>query len=1730
MPLDQYENFEEIKESTSPERGQVFSDLDLDLLIYDIENVDLPKGLEDVKLEMHVYAPPPGTQYIGGVYDVRDILDDDTSLDIGLVKAFETLDIRRGQFKVAFNYLRNHIGDYYNRDLYVVEVAPDRDEIHLRFVEYQDQPTPIFTSDLIAQINNINKRYSVNFGENELYRIINAKGDENDLYLKIYGTFDETTVEEKQRVYLVEELIQPYIDNVNILPPATDDAFNTLRGPNWEVETGYGTVTETDFKTWNDLLDTNLSTSQQIIDRYFSGSLQGADLNIDFTNFKNFVHYSAATERLLNFRYKLQLIEHYDAQIGTLSAASGSDSGSIVGNIGVNRQRKDNVVGSFDLFERWLYNEPTSSLTTHGISGSAIFAENYTLQPWPKYLSNGVYVNHHTTSSLGTSWYTGFSSTASLYDLSNDDSLTKTIPEHIRNDANNDQYDLFVNMIGQHFDILWTYVNALATNLYTREEHPKLGMSADLLKPMAESMGWQLTNGKQAEQLWQYKLGLTQSGSYQSTGSLFSKSGESITHEVWRRIVNNLPYLLKTKGTTRGIKALMNAYGVPQTLLSIREYGGPKVANDTPALIEDRFVYALDCEHEQAIFNGRVLMDWEPIVNSNVTNYQSVPWTQELRFRTQFSNDSFVSYTYPMGLLGRTPNTGYAGSGWGVRIQQASESISGSYNYGQAVFMITGSGGLVSASTPMIPLFDGDFWNLRLQTGEQASYDTATDISQTGQSWHLKVQKAADHAVARITHQASASLYLSTNTNMTGSNSASYNLSWRSGSSNQFGNLRIGARTGVDGTYGYFSGSVQEYRQYAEKINDTTFDLHTFNPTSYVGNNETSSYDTLVRHYVFGTDGQAINHELYPVVTSSHPNQTILDFDNSTLGTFASASYYANGNDYSNYTETYYIDAPSLGGNNFRSQKIRLDNNRLVNVLSPENTAQRSRFENAPIDSERLGLFYSAADQYNKEIFNHIGPVELDDYIGDPNDQFEMSYPDLSRFAQQYWKKYTDRNDINDYIRVFSLYDFSLFEQIKQMLPARVIPSVGLLVEPNVLERSKVLLNDKPTVEQPAYSAIIDDKEPVAISEYILYSGSISPVADLVNASTVFHISASGYNDVPGTFTAEFSGSDPFAPMSYTMTEALYTASSTGYYNNEIEIPATCSIIETPRASEIFLQVARDYNPNQAFRQYPLDRYINGRAHDLSLNTEHAIGNKRVLNDTTGSTANQLDITTGYFDTFLLTSASNNSTNNFKPWSAAGQIPRNSFGASFLDSKYVQASVENGPTSWLEVKFRAHHAFGSSSLIHSNVSQSRAGYFTYNNETHIDIENIRPDPINPYANTSIPYIFRLIYATSSAELTSRASTGNYQFEFTSSITGSTGVSYSTNFPSFANNIVASGSRLSRKLSNFNQSKDLFIGLQVTASAGYPLATGVKIDQVKLSDVQVDPFPTEAVNFNFYSGNLTRVSASVSSSHPNYNGREFVDLRDISFPTSGPSGSWSLSWLAQEDVGHTGSLRTMFGADNDYNPAIEFTLNNKLAVRPNNPGTFPYAEIDATIDREALNHYIIVYNGGEVDDAIPNVKLWVNSEYQGIGNLSSAQQFTLGCIGSGQNASIGTHGFAGLIGRVQIYDGIRLSQSEIERLWQYPHHRIIRDPHARIQASNINLDIVVSRSLETAGYNDDFFTQTDNLYYNGCRITSADINVPTTQTPDNSAVVTVFETNPNQIIYSQNARNGNLRIR
>ena len=56
---------------------------------------------------------------------------------------------------------------------------------------------------------------------------------------------------------------------------------------------------------------------------------------------------------------------------------------------------------------------------------------------------------------------------------------------------------------------------------------------------------------------------------------LFESPQEEITEKIWKRILANLPFFIKAKGTERALKGLLNCYGIPSSILRVREYGGP---------------------------------------------------------------------------------------------------------------------------------------------------------------------------------------------------------------------------------------------------------------------------------------------------------------------------------------------------------------------------------------------------------------------------------------------------------------------------------------------------------------------------------------------------------------------------------------------------------------------------------------------------------------------------------------------------------------------------------------------------------------------------------------------------------------------------------------------------------------------------------------------------------------------------------------------------------------------------------------------------------------------------------------------------------------------------------------------------------------------------------------------------------------------------------------------------
>ena len=1161
-------------------------------------------------------------------------------------------------------------------------------------------------------------------------------------------------------------------------------------------------------------------------------------------------------------------------------------------------------------------------------------------------------------------------------------------------------------MIAQHFDILYTYVNAL-TNTYTKEEHPSLGVSKELLYNVAESMGWHLSNGNQAKQLWEYALGTNSTGSFQSTGSLFSKSSEDITHEVWRRIVNNLPYILKTKGTARSINALMSTYGIPRTLLSIREYGGPKIESTEPEIIEDQFTYAVRMESGSRIIIPRSQYDVSLGIDDEgrIIGGDRVPDTIEFRVKPQAGSTASYTTSWPNN---KKPiysfvegyHAGRKAIPWSLALEYTS-SYSGSNDYGRLVFdwhsgsfaAGTQTQYYVSASTDWVPIFDGDWWNVRMWTNIPFTSSFFTGSSDP--NIYFQIQKSADCSNGKVLHKASGALDLSvvyTNENQTGR----VDYFWNRGADDS--HCYLGGWTGSIGGTGatgpeqpyksMFTGAFQEYREYMEVISDDTFDTHTLNPISYVGNNPTSSYYTLTRHYSLGTDVKAKDYSLAAnqIISSSHPNQNVLDWQSpvgDAWNSYASASNFptpAGSDSFNREVEQYYIKTPSIGGNTSYSNKIRLESDTLSGPLSPSRRNTVAAYDRAPIDNSTLGLFYSMADQINADIYNHAGFFEIDDYIGDPSQIQAYNYPELVQFANYYWKKYSDRNDINAFIKIFSVFDFALFNQIKQTLPARVNTRMGLIVEPNVLERSKV-----PT-----------------------------PV---------------DFKIVKGIFN----------PQTETYLKILQKEINAGY-----DISAG-SIIE-PSSSVQLLNIA----------------IISGSS----------------IYEITGSQENQY---TGAITSSLEEPAKYDFTNLI-------MIPS----SSRLNAGLISESISQGVISvgTLEMPLFVDQPFTSSYSLH--------------------------DPRNPvqlYITASRKsYIYkRIVYDYGPMDrVTHYYPLTNFSNGAVKKILDKT--KWSLNSEQFVQ--VASGSDTAVVIS----------GSQFKAAGVPPLPT----------DWESNLFP-EATH-NYFTGPMMYFSSSnvgYDSEHQE-NGREYVQIPGVEMPSAGPTGSWSISFLTKETSGSYNTDRVFIGADldtTDVHPGTQYpfigfssgSINNGLYFK-DATGTNLYfsssINLSAGFTRTNVNHFVITYTSGSYTAYVNGDKL--NTI------VATCTSTSFDALGSGYYNSgasnKNTNGYTGLLGQVRFYDDHELTTDEVYWLNLYPHLRANRDTgpnlNGQLNVNNVKREVAglfTSTSLEIADYHDDDFAAWDNIRFNGSRITGADFNINSTDTPDGGPVVSFTIVNKEAII-------------
>jgi hypothetical protein len=763
-------------------------------------------------------------------------------------------------------------------------------------------------------------------GEGDNKVITTWTGSEDSLILKLYEPLP-TSVQPNQQVWISKLQSNPIIETVTI-SGELGDVCNKLKGPNFSIEPDNGIG----YRMYDDIISSGSQTSTDLVNHYMNKiGIDTERLHIEYQSgstilWNNFVNFGSAEELINNFAYKIELIELYQNRYDELTISDGTESdwtSSIAISLEATKVKNniDTIIREFSGFENYLYQTVDTNIT---------------------------------------GWEDSLLVSAIQYDKSNPNYVVNNIPEFIYSDYNNKDFILFLDMMGTHFDNIWMYINVLSNRKLIGEKKNS-GILDEYLLSVLKSFGWDGKRAFDSEFLWQYIFD-------NQNGGLYETSLEDSNNQIWRRILNNLPYLLKHKGTGRAMKAIMACYGVPQSMLSIVEFGGPV---DVDNHSNSKFTFEDKSATVVLSTSSNIIVPWKSIPSTS-----DYPQSIELRFKPQ----TVGTYTIVSG----------------SNFQFTLENTTGSL--GKMIFSVDSD---LTQSAEFV-ISTEDYSTLLINKVSGTEYDI---IYKTSNGERIYVTSS-------ITLQ-------STN-------------DWGTGSTIKIGNG--------------FEGSIDEFRLWSLPLEESKFDNHVLFPDAINGNSYTSSTTDLIFRLDFEyIKDLNVNPNIKNVAINTEYGEMY-----ATASNFYSASTYPH--QYESYDRIVTADMPSLGYG--YSNKIRFEEQELITDLSYKVRATKKSFDTSPIDSNKLGIFFSPNKELNLDIVKSFGDFNIDNYIGNPTDEYQYEYKDLKTLREYYFER-LDRN-INEYIQLVRYVNKSLFDVLADLAPARAKVAKGLLIEPHFLERSKV--------------------------------------------------------------------------------------------------------------------------------------------------------------------------------------------------------------------------------------------------------------------------------------------------------------------------------------------------------------------------------------------------------------------------------------------------------------------------------------------------------------------------------------------------------------------------------------------------------------------------------------------------------------------------------------------------
>jgi hypothetical protein len=1018
----------------------------------------------------------------------------------------------QGQYNVYYNFFNKQIGSELQQ-LYISEISSDRTEIRL-------DSTSLTNEDIVEQVNSLIQQrndspyfldFYLNFGENQLAIANNLQLDNQDptnptVLIKLYEALP-AQYDLNSTLWVVTQLEESIAYQVTFedTPIVILDTV-PLNGPNFNIPIKDQINNSTTALDYTTLTSTVLTSSFNQLSSLLEE--KEIDINIDYTDFNNFVHFGSSQARLENFYYKISLLEDYSSSIAILNNTTNNNPNT---SIALYESKINSIITNFDGYEYYLYYT----------SGS---------WAWPKTTSQLPYQLATTGSALVANWYPNILISASNFDNNNQNNLYYSIPEYLREDPSNEPYQLFIEMVGQFYDNIWVYYKDV-TEKYNADNRLENGISKDVVADAIRDFGIKIyQNNFSIQDLYTAFIGLTPQGGLfpfpNITSSLPTPSGfeyvdtlisasndyiplDDVNKSLYKRIYHNLPYLLKTKGTLPGLRALITSYGIPDTVLRINEFGGKDKSNTNDwDDWQDTFNYAFSTTG-----SNHISSTWAPINGSWFTS-DGVAESVSFRFKTNglpFDTSSIDYQTLwqidsdRVYLTLRYEGTGYISGSYQGSIPDPYNKYAYLDFYPDYLFNPT-----VSASI-YLPFFDGEWWSVMINKFPEVAGNSVYGLYAGN-----KIYNGGENGT-------SLGFYSSSFT-------VGDTVSWINYGDSYF------AKGGVtiNGTqYESFSGSLQEIRYYTSPLSESAFKDYIMNPHSIEGNSLNSSPNELIFRAPLGGELYTGSVSIHPKVTGSWiPTSSFVG--NSDFTFLTTPTFVPN-------TEYFFLDQPAVGIQNAVSDKIRIENGIYPsgNTLSPfrplvQNVAISQSYT---ANTNLLEVAFAPQDEINDDIISQIGHFNIGEFIGDPRFRSSSlnSYPNLDALRNEYFEKYTSNYDLNDYIRLIKFFDNSLFKMIKDFVPARTSLASGIVIKPHLLERNRYpqpQVNNYSTIayqtsgSNPPIGSGSINNIPFTFQD-ISISGSIAPQWNNYNPGTI-----ENFNGGTGGTFESFNGinTSPYGP------------------------------------------------------------------------------------------------------------------------------------------------------------------------------------------------------------------------------------------------------------------------------------------------------------------------------------------------------------------------------------------------------------------------------------------------------------------------------------------------------------------------------------------------------------------------------------------------------------------------